>query len=109
MPTNYTCDDRFILYMFTYNDCKKSYIGETCRPFAQRFDEHKRSLKARDNKSALSEHLIKDHPDIVGDIDNFQLCVLAKLKTPVDTRIKEAQLIDFYRPQLNRKLEMARW
>ena len=109
LPDKYTCNDRFIVYMFTCIVCKKSYIGETCRPFVQRFDEHKRSLKARDNKSALSEHLMKDHPDIISDLENFQLNVLAKLRTPVETRIKEAQMIDACRPQLNRKVEMARW
>ena len=109
LPDKYTCNDRYLVYMFTCNRCKMNYIGETCRPFFQRFDEHKRSLKARDNKSALAEHLIKDHPDIDSDLQNFQLCVLAKLRTPVETRIKEAQFIDRLRPKLNRKLEMARW
>ena len=109
LPDKYNCNDRYLVYMFTCNKCKMNYIGETCRPFFQRFDEHKRSLKARDNKSALAEHLIKDHPDIDSDLQNFQICVLAKLRTPVETRIKEAQFIDRLRPKLNRKLEMARW
>lgn len=109
LPDNYGCNDRFIIYKFTCNTCHKCYIGETCRPFYQRFDEHRRSLQKRDNKSALSEHMNKDHPIGVPDIQNFQLCVLSRQKTPIETRIKEAQIINQARPQLNRKAEMTQW
>ena len=109
LPGGYTCTDRYLVYKFTCNFCYKFYIGETSRPFAQRFGEHVRSLKAHDKKNALTEHLLNDHPEASFDLDNFQLCVLAKLRDPVETRIKEAQLIDQCRPQLNRRLEMTRW
>ena len=79
--------------MFICNTCKKSYIGETCQLIFQRFDEHKRSLKARDNKSALTEHLVKEHPDIVRDLQKFPLRVLSKIRPPVEIRITEDRLL----------------
>ena len=106
---NYNCSDRFIVYKFTCQTCHKFYIGETCRPFKQRFDEHNRSLQARDTKSALAEHMKSDHPSIVSDIQNFDLCVLASQRTSIETRIKEAQFIQKLRPQLNRRVEMSNW
>ena len=108
LPDNYTCNDRFIVYKFTCKICFKSYIGETCRPFHQRFVEHKRSLLARDGKSALSEHVNNHHANNL-DIENFQLCVLSKLGNPIETRLKEAHLINTHRPQLNRRHELAHW
>ena len=38
-------------------------VDEACRPVAQRLDQHKRSLKARDKKRALSEHALSNHRD----------------------------------------------
>jgi len=109
LPDNYNCNDRFIVYKFKCNICLKFYIGETCRPFHQRFEEHKRSLLANDKKSALSDHVFNHHPNEDLDLSNFQLCVLASCRNPVETRLKEAQLIAECRPQLNRRHELTQW
>ena len=36
--------------------CNKKYIGETCRFLHNRLLEHARSVKNKDNKTALAEH-----------------------------------------------------
>ena len=76
-------------------------------PAIQRFVEQKRSLKARDTKNVLSKHLIEYYPDISNDLHNLQLCVFATLRTPIEikTMVKEGQIIDRFRPQLNRRFE----
>ena len=43
----------FLVYKFVYARCNSSYIGETCRHFKTRIDEH---LK-KDKKSNISKHL----------------------------------------------------
>ena len=109
LPDRYVCDVRFVVYKFTCKRCQKSYIGETCRPFYQRYEEHRRSLQAGDKKSALSEHLLTDHSDCTLALNDFHLEILAKLGNPVETKITEAKWIVEARPQLNRKAEMSQW
>ena len=109
LPEKYNCDDRFIVYKFTCNLCQKFYIGETCRPLRFRYEEHKRSLEKNDKKSALSEHAVTDHPGASLVLLDFDLCILAKFRNPVETRIHEARQINNLRPPLNRKLEIAHW
>ena len=109
LPDKYRCDDRYVVYKLTCNICKKSYIGETSRPFHLRLDEHKRSITNSDNKSALADHARIDHCDEPMTFDHFQFDLIAKFRNPVETRIGEARLINFHRPELNRRHEMAQW
>ena len=43
----------FLVYKFTCASCSSSYIGETCRHFKTRIEEH---IK-KDNKSHIFKHL----------------------------------------------------
>ena len=54
-----SCNPRGCIYQLNCN-CGNSYIGETSRPFDIRLKEHKTSVKNADQKSALSEHIIKN-------------------------------------------------
>ncbi len=87
----------------------KFYIGETCRPFRTRLDEHRRSVNNRDGKSALSDHLKNDHKNDFLTFDDFLFEIVSKFSTPVETRIGEARLISDLGPHLNRRSEMAVW
>ena len=73
-------------------------------------NEHRRSLQSRDQKSALSDHVIEAHSDLA-DVtpDDFHFTYLAKFRTPVETRISEARYIDSLQPSLNRRIEKAQW
>ena len=109
LPNKYSCDDRFVVYKATCNLCNKFYIGETCRPFYIRVDEHRRCVKNRDRNSALTDHIITDHRENL-TFDDFRLEIISKFSSPVETRIGEAQLISTLRPQINRKDEIvAQW
>ena len=110
LPENNYCYERFVVYKITCKHCNNFYIGETCRPFHQRFNEHRRSLQSRDQKSALSDHVIEAHSDLA-DVtpDDFLFTYLAKFRTPVETRISEARFIDLLQPSLNRRIEKAQW
>ena len=103
----FTCNDRYVVYNFNCKLCGKNYIGQTCRPLKIRSAEHCRSLKNRDRKSALSEHVQNDHIDIDVQIDQFHLSVLTKQRSSVHTRLAESRYIRLNKPQLNRKHEMV--
>ena len=109
LSDKYSCDDRFVVYMITCSICKKSYIGETCRPFHIRLDEHKRSVSKLDDKSALADHIRLDHKNASLTFDDFYYDVISKFTNPIETRIGESRLINILKPQLNRRHEMAQW
>ena len=47
-----------IIYEINCIQCKKKYIGQTCRFLHNRLLEHARSIKNKENKTALAEHAI---------------------------------------------------
>ena len=108
LPNRYQCDDKFVVYKFTCNSCQKFYIGQTCRPFYLRYNEHKRSLVAGNNQSALSEHSVKEHNNQLS-ISDFNIEIMNKFRTPVETRISEAKFITEFNPPLNRREEFTLW
>ena len=81
----------FLVYKFTCASCSSSYIGETCRHFKTRTDEH---LK-RDNKS----HTFKYLHSTVTCFDSYN-SLSFKIIDKV-TSIKEALHIDWTKPNLN--------
>ena len=105
LPDHFICDDKFLVYKFTCRICKNVYIGETCRPFKTRYNEHRRSLNSKNKISALSEHAIKMHQDKNMTISYFQVNIVKKCKSRFETRLAEATAIDRFRPELNRKHE----
>ena len=82
----------FLVYKFTCGSGSSSYIGETCRRFKTRIEEH---IK-KDNKSHFFKHL---H---ARDSYNF-LCfkIIDKANSKFDLKIKEALHINWRKPNLN--------
>lgn len=105
LPPYYRCDDRFLVYKFTCSLCFKAYIGETSRPFRMRHSEHERSLSHKNRTSALAEHALICHNDVTVTIDDFDLEIVKKCSNPIETRLAEANAIQRFGPELNRKHE----
>ena len=104
LPQYYTCSDRFLVYKFTCRSCPKFYIGQTCRPFKQRFYEHRRAIASGSSMSALAEH-VHERNDLT--ILDFDLDILEKCGDPLETRLAEARWINTLKPALNRKHELT--
>ena len=102
-----TCLDKQVVYKYECTLCKKCYIGQTCRQINRRHQEHARSISQHDKHSALSEHLIDEHPNMPANITLFSLSIIARSKNPKHNAIMEALLIKRDRPELNRKFECA--
>ena len=86
--------------------CGGNYIGKTCRSFRTRYLEHKRSIKHKDDKSALSVHVRECECD---SIDDFDVNILECVKRPLDIALLEARWIRRKRPLLNRCHELTVW
>ena len=85
-----------LVYKFTCASCSSSYIGETCRHFKTRAEEH---IK-RDNKSHIFKHLLST----ATCFDSFNsLCfkMIDKANSKFDLKLKEALDINLRKPNLN--------
>ena len=82
LPDQYDCTDRFLVYQFTCKVCNEFYIGQTNRPFKQRFLEHKKAILKRQKTSALAEHLHNGLPN--SSIIDFKLDILARCRDALD-------------------------
>ena len=85
-----------VIYRFRYGrvDCDEEYIGESGRPFAERFGEHMKAPSP-----------IHDHHNITGhemSLDNFS--IVGRGDQSIVTTIKEAILIRVNDPSLNRNI-----
>ena len=86
----------FLVYIFTCASCSSSYIGETCRHFKTRIEEH---IK-KDNKS----HILKNLHSTATSFDSHNsLCfrILDKADSKFDLKIKETLHINWRKPHLN--------
>ena len=86
----------FLVYKFTCASCSSSYIGETCRHFKTRIEEH---IK-KDNKSHIFKHLHSSETCF----DSYNsLCfeIIDKANSKFDLKIKEALHINWRKPNLN--------
>ena len=86
----------FLVYKFTCASCGSSYIGETCRHFKIRIEEH---IK-KHNKSHIFKHL----HSTATCFDSFNyLCfkIIGKANPKFDLKIKEALHINWGKPNLN--------
>ena len=75
----------FLIYKFTCASCSSSYIGETCRHFKTRIEEH---IK-KDNKSHIFKHLHSSETCF----DSYNsLCfkIIDKANSKFDLKIKKA-------------------
>ena len=84
------------MYKFTCASCSSSYIGETCRHFKTRIEEH---IK-KDNKSHIFKHL---HSTATCFDSYNSLCfkIIDKANSKFDLKIKEALHINWTKPNLN--------
>ena len=75
----------FLVYKFTCGSCSSSYIGETCRHFKTRIEEH---IK-KDNKSHIFKHL---HSTATCFDSYSSLCfkISDKANSKFDLKTKEA-------------------
>ena len=88
--------DSFPVYKFTCASCSSSYIGETCRHFKTRIEEH---IK-KDNKSHIFKHLHSSETCF----DSYNsLCfkITDKANSKYDLKIKEDLHINWSKPNLN--------
>ena len=86
----------FLVHKFACVSCSSSYIGETCRHFKTRIEEH---IK-KDNKSHIFKHL---HSTATCFDSYHSLCfkVIDKTNSKLDLKIKEALHINERKSNLN--------
>ena len=86
----------FLVFKFTCASCSSSYIGETCRHFKTRTEEHIKN----DNKS----HIFKHVHSTTTCFDSYNsLCfkIIDKANSKFDLKIKKALHIKWRKPNLN--------
>ena len=83
----------FLVYKFTFASCSSGYIGETCRHFKTRIEEH---IK-KDNKSHIFKHL---HSTAICFDSYNSLCfkIIDKANSTFDLKIKEVLYINWRKP-----------
>ena len=57
------CRARHVIYDAECKYCHQHYTGVTTRPFKVRYSEHEASIRFRNSKSALSDHLFVNTDD----------------------------------------------
>ena len=85
----------FLVYKFTCASCSSSYIGETCRHFKTRIEEH---IK-KDNKSHFFKHLHSTTTCFVS-YNYLSFKIIDKANSKFDLKIKEALHINWRKPNL---------
>ena len=86
----------FVVYKFTCASCSSRYIGETCRHFKTRIEEH---IK-KDNKSHIFKHLHSSKTCF--DLYNSLLFkIIDKANSKCDLKIKKALHINWRKQNLN--------
>ena len=86
----------FLLYKFSRACCSSSYIGETCRHFKTRIEEH---IK-KDNKSHIFKHL-HSVGTCFNSYNSIFFKIIDKTNSKFDLKIKEALHINWRKPSLD--------
>ena len=86
----------FLVYKFTCTSCSSSYIGETCRHFKTRIEEH---IK-KDNKSHIFKHL-HSTATCFDSYNSLYFKIIDKANSKFDLKIKESFHINWRDPNLN--------
>ena len=86
----------FLVYKFTCASCSSSYIGETCRHFKARIEEH---IK-KDNKSHILKHL-QSFETCLDSYNSLFLKTIDQANSKFDLKVKEALHINWRIPYLN--------
>ena len=103
----YKCSDKNLVYAFNCSICHQEYIGYSARPILQRYNEHARSVRNRDDVSALSHHLLTQHSAASHNISTYNMTILRRCSDAVNANITESMLIQKRLPKINRKHEKA--
>ena len=90
------CLKSFLVYKFTCASCSSSYVGETCRHFKTRIEEH---IK-KDNKHHIFKRL---YSTVTCFVSYNLLCfkIIDKANSKFHLNIKEALHINRRKPNLN--------
>ena len=83
----------FLIYKFTCASCSSSYIGETCRHFKTRIEEHTK----KDNKSHVFKHL---HCTNMHSYNSLCFKIYDKANSKFDLKIEETLHINWRKPNL---------
>ena len=86
----------FLVYKFTCASGSSSYIGETCRRFKTRIEEH---IK-KDNKFHILKHL-HSFETCFGSYNSICFKIIEKVNSKFDLKIKETLHINWRKPNLN--------
>ena len=86
----------FLVYKFTCASCSSCYIGETCRHFKTRIEEH---IK-KDNKSHIFKHL-HSCETCFNSYNSLRFKIIDKANSKFDLKIKEASHINWRKSILN--------
>ena len=112
------CNEQNIVYQAKCLTCKESYIGATGRFAKDRIGEHEQSIRCRNNRSTLGQH-IQTHgpetrargiqkrsrkPDLKKMLKLYEFSKIAKGKDVLEVFIKESFAIASKRPGLNNML-----
>ena len=106
LPDKYDCNVSNVVYEFVCRKCGDNYIGKTCRSFRDRYLEHRRSIRNKDGKSALSLHVGVCDCECISD---FDVGILDSGRRSLDIALLEARWIRQKRPVLNRCHELSEW
>ena len=86
----------FLVYKFTFASCRSSYIGETCRRFKTRIEEH---IK-KDNKFHILKHLHSSER-CFDSYNSICFKIIDKVNSKFDLKIRETLYITWRKPNLN--------
>ena len=108
---NSHCSQKDIVYSIKCDLCHDNdavYIGETSRPFSQRFQEHYRSAANPTAKSyknmAFSKHYKTCHE---GQTPKLTAKILQKTNGSLERKVTEAVLIQKLKPDLNGQVNIV--
>ena len=89
----------FLVYKFVCARCNSCYIGETCRHFKTRIDEHVK----KDKKSNIYKHL-NNNEECFSSFNSDCFSILDYAPTQFQVKIKEGMYIAWEKPNLNKQL-----
>ena len=99
------CMQKNIAYKLTCNICNAKYCGETGRFKRNRCWEHLKSVRNKNNKTAMGKHYLMSHPEIKEiPIEPFKFEVLKVCKDYADRMIWQSLYIKQLLPKINTQL-----
>ncbi|XP_028416688.1 uncharacterized protein LOC114540877 [Dendronephthya gigantea] len=100
------CSQKDVVYQINCDLCGATYVGETSRPLAVRFQEHYRSAANPTAKSYKNMAFAKHYSELHrGQKPKLSIKILKKTKGSVERKITEALFIQKLKPDLNGKYE----